>query len=152
MGVDCASRKSGIAVVEGSKLLYHEAYNSSLRSGWSPAELAAELNKFRKRIYNLAREYSVDIVVVELTGGFRNPQTTRMLSYFEGAALMGAKSSRKIVHRAPTVSARAKALGKKYTEKKKAIAKARSLYPTQKLTEDEAEAIIFARYGLSLLS
>src|SRR6187455_965663 len=112
LGIDCASRKSGFAVLEGTKLLFHEAYNSMLRSGYSDRELAYELNKFKERTREIVRDYKVDITVVELTAGFRNHQTSRMLAYFEAAAIMGATKSK--VLRARTVKARRDALGKRY--------------------------------------
>ena len=150
LGVDCASRKSGLAVLEGTKLIYHEAYTSMLRPGYSDRELAYELNLFKRRISKIVNEYNVDITVVELTAGFRNHQTSRMLSYFEAAAIMGAATKSKIL-RARTVKARRDAFGKGYTEKQKVIAKARSVYG-QDLTEDEAEAIVFALAGIKQLS
>ncbi len=150
LGVDCASRKSGLAVLEGTKLLHHEAYNSLLRSGYSDRELAYELNQFAKRVRTLVNEYNVDITVVELTAGFRNHQTSRMLAYFEAAAIMGACNKSKIM-RARTVKARRDAFGQKFVEKQKVIAKSRSIYGKD-LTEDEAEAIVFALAGIKQLS
>ncbi len=149
LGIDCASRKSGFAVLEGTKLLYHEAYNSMLRPGYSDRELAYELNKFKERTRIIVRDYKVDITVVELTAGFRNHQTSRMLAYFEAAAIMGATKSK--VLRARTVKARRDALGKRYVEKQAVIARVRSIYGA-KLTEDEAEAIVFALAGIKQLS
>ena len=149
LGIDCASRKSGFAVLEGTKLLFHEAYNSMLRSGYSDRELAYELNKFKERTRIIVRDYKVDITLVELTAGFRNHQTSRMLAYFEAAAIMGATKSK--VLRARTVKARRDALGKKYVEKQAVIARVRSIYGA-KLTEDEAEAIVFALAGIKQLS
>lgn len=149
LGIDCASRKSGFAVLEGTKMIYHEAYTSMLRSGYTDRELGYELNKFREHTASLVAKYKVDITVVEFTAGFRNHQTNRMLSYFEGAAVQGATKSK--VWRARTVKARRDALGKRYTEKSKVIARVRSLYG-QTLTEDEAEAVVFALAGINQLS
>ena len=149
LGVDCASRKSGLAVLEGTKLIFHEPYNTLLRQGYSDRELAVELNNFSKRIRQLVNEYKVDITVVEFTAGFRNHQTNRMLSYFEAAAIMGATKSK--VLRARTVKARRDALGKKYVEKQAVIARVRSIYGSS-LTEDEAEAIVFALAGIKQLA
>lgn len=151
MGVDCASRKSGLAVVEGTKLLYHEAYNSMLRTAYSDKELAHELVAFYKKVGKIAKEYKVDIVCVELTAGFRNHQTSRMLAYFEAAAMMGVAGTRIKLYRARTIKARLSALGRGYTDKQKAIAKVRSRYGNN-LTEDEAEAIIFALAGIAKLA
>jgi len=150
LGIDCASRKSGLAVLEGTKLLFHEAYTSMLRPHYSDRELAHELNLFRRRVSKLVNEYDIDITVVEFTAGFRNHQTSRMLSYFEAAAIMGASSKSKIM-RAQTVKARRDAFGKGYTDKQKVIAKSRSVYGKD-LTEDEAEAIVFALAGIKQLS
>lgn len=150
LGVDCASRKSGFAVLEGVKLIYHEPYESMLRQGYGDRELAYELNIFRRKISSLVNTYKVDITVVELTAGFRNHQTSRMLAYFEAAAIMGASSKSKIL-RARTVKARKDAFGIGYTDKQKVIAKTRSVYGKD-LTEDEAEAIVFALAGIKKLS
>jgi Holliday junction resolvasome RuvABC endonuclease subunit len=151
LGVDCASRKSGLAVLEGTKLLYHYPYTSLLRPGYSDKELAVELVRFWKFVNQTAKEYKVDIVVVEFTSGFRNHQTNRMLAYFEAAAMMGVAGTRIKLYRARTLKARTSALGTKFTEKQKAIAKIRRTYG-KNLTEDEAEAIIFALAGINLLS
>jgi hypothetical protein len=72
-----------------------------------------------------------------------------MLAYFEAAAIMGATKSK--VLRARTVKARRDALGKKYVEKQAVIARVRSIYGA-KLTEDEAEAIVFALAGIKQLA
>lgn len=151
LGIDCASRKSGIAVVKGDKLLYHEPYTSGLKPGWSDSQLGKELEAFRERIAYLSRKYKVNIVVVELTGGWRNPNTIRALSYFEAAAVMGAVSARKTIVRVRTTQARSKILPKNKQEKSKVIAEMRRRYKSEKLTEDEAEAILFALYGIQLL-
>lgn len=150
LGVDCASRLSGLAVLEGTKLLYSEQYRSGLRTGFGDRELAYELNLFKRRVSSLVNEYKVDITVVELTAGFRNHQTSRMLSYFEAAAIMGAAPKSKIL-RARTVRARRDAFGAGFTDKQKVIGKARRVYGKD-LTEDEAEAIVFALAGIKQLS
>lgn len=150
LGVDCASRKSGLAVLEGTKLLYSEPYLSGLRQGYGDRELAYELNLFKRKISSLVNEYKVDITVVELTAGFRNHQTSRMLAYFEAAAIMGAASKSKVL-RARTIKARRDAFGGGYTDKAKVIAKARKVYGKD-LTEDEAEAIVFALAGIKMLA
>lgn len=154
LGVDCASRKSGLAVVEGKKLLYHEAYDSALRPGWSDSELGNELNLFCNKVSKLAKDHQVDIVVVEFSGGWRNPNTIRALSYFEAAAVMGARKAKKMVLRARTNKARLNVVGKppKNKAKEHAIAAIRNRYPKETLTEDEAEAILFALYGVSMLN
>lgn len=152
MGIDCASRKSGFAVVEETNLIFHESYNTFLKPSYTDRQLAAELKNFSTRVSKIVAEYNPEIVVIERTAVFGSHQTTLMLAFFEAASMIGATKTQ--IFRVRTVSARGDALGRGRAgslKKEKVVERIQKMYG-QHLTEDEAEAVVFALCGIKKLS
>jgi Holliday junction resolvasome RuvABC endonuclease subunit len=148
MGVDCASKKTGIAVMRGKNLLHHELYESMLPPNASDAELSEALFSIRKRILHLGKKYKIKKIVVELTGVQRNTNTLRLLAYFEAIVVLVAMELGVEIERIRTTSVRKSVLGSGNIDKKQVVANIIDKYG--EMGEDEAEAVVFALRGNSL--
>jgi Holliday junction resolvasome RuvABC endonuclease subunit len=148
MGVDCASKKTGIAIMRGDKLIYHELYNSELPPNAKDQELAYALKSFRHRLAYLGKIYKIKKIVVELTGVQRNTNTLRLLAYFEAIVVLVAMELSVEIERVRTTSVRKSVLGSGNIDKKQVVANIIDKYG--KMSEDEAEAVVFALRGNSL--
>jgi Holliday junction resolvasome RuvABC endonuclease subunit len=148
MGVDCASKKTGIAVMRGKSLLHHELYESMLPPNASDSELSEALFSFRKRLTHVGKKYKIKKIVVELTGVQRNTNTLRLLAYFEAIVVLVAMELGVEIERVRTTSVRKSVLGSGNIDKKQVVANIIDKYG--KMSEDEAEAVVFALRGNSL--
>jgi Holliday junction resolvasome RuvABC endonuclease subunit len=149
MGIDCASKLTGIAILDGKKLLYREQYNTGLPPNADDKELSKALNLFKKNIKTLSKKYKVKKIVPEFTGMTRNATTFRLLCYFETACMMAAVESNIKIERARTITARKEVTGSGKIDKQIVVKKIIKKYG--KMSEDEAEAILFALYGSRLM-
>jgi Holliday junction resolvasome RuvABC endonuclease subunit len=149
MGVDCASKKTGIAVMRGKNLLHHELYESMLPPNASDAELSEALFSIRKRLLHVAKKYKIKKIVVELTGVQRNTNTLRLLAYFEAIVVLVAMELGVEIERVRTTSVRKSVLGSGNIDKKQVVANVIDKYG--EMGEDEAEAVVFALEGNSLM-
>ena len=148
MGVDCASKKTGIAIMRGERLIYNELYNSELPPNAEDKELAYALKSFKKRLAHLGKKYKINKIVVELTGVQRNTNTLRLLSYFEAIVILVAMELNVGIERVRTTSVRKSVLGSGNIQKRDVVAKIISIYG--EMSEDEAEAVAFALRGSNL--
>lgn len=148
IGIDPGSRNSGLAVVEGDKLL--ESAQVIIKKGNSTESLAIELKRFNNIILEWMDKHQPTLLVVEHTSVMRNMNTTKLLTYFETAALMAAASYGCLVERARTKQARKVVLGKGNLDKSDVQEAIYRKY-RKSFGQDESEAIVFALYGVSLL-
>lgn len=149
MGVDCASKKTGIAVMKRKILHHHELYETMLPPNASDTELSKALYFFKKRLIHLGKKYKINKIVVELTGVQRNTNTLRLLAYFEAIVVLVAMELNVEIERVRTTSVRKSVLGSGNIDKQTAVAKVIDKYG--QMSEDEAEAIIFALEGNHLM-
>ena len=145
MGVDCASKKTGIAIMSHDELLYKELYNSGLPPNATDEELAAALVNFEYRLSALIMKHKVKKIVVELTGVTRNANTMRLLAYFEAAVILVSKKLGCELERIRTKSVRKRIFGNGNIDKSDVVKKIIKTYGD--MSEDEAEAVVFALYG-----
>lgn len=145
LGVDNASKLCGIAVLEGEKLLYKEQYKTGLQPRATDEQLADALWDYYVHLSGIIFSQNIDKVVVELSGVTRNANTARLLCYFESAVLLAAKAEYISVERIRTTTVRKAVLGSGATPKGEVVARVIEKYG--EMSEDEAEAIVFALYG-----
>lgn len=148
MGVDCASKKTGIAIIRDDRLIYHELFNSELPPNASDMQIAYALRSLRKRLRYLGEKYKIKKIVVELTGVQRNTNTLRLLSYFEAIVMVVAIELNIDLERIRTTSVRKSVLGSGNMQKRDVVAAVISKYG--EMSEDEAEAVVFALKGNDL--
>jgi Holliday junction resolvasome RuvABC endonuclease subunit len=149
MGVDCASKKTGIAIMRGSNLLHRELYETMLPPNASDAELSKALYFFKKKLIHLSNKYKIKKIVVELTGVQRNTNTLRLLAYFEAIVVLAAMELNAEIERVRTTSVRKSVLGSGSIDKKTVVQNVIDKYG--QMSEDEAEAIVFALEGNNLM-
>ena len=145
MGVDCAPKFSGIAIMKGDKLLFKRRYATSLGANATDVQIAQAAGIFKDLLVSLVKEYDVDRVVVELTGVTRNANTMRLLCYFEAATILAAYEALAEIERIRTKSVRKRVFGDGAIDKRSVVSRIQERYG--ELSEDEAEAIVFALYG-----
>lgn len=148
IGVDPGSRASGIAIVEGHKLLVSRQI--IMQKAETTETLGNELKSFYLLILHLMRDYEPTLLVVEHTNVFRNMNTTKLLTYFEAAAIMAATEYGSLVERVRTKQARKAVLGRGDLDKKGVLYEIGQRYERE-FKEDEAEAVVFALYGNTIL-
>lgn len=148
MGVDCASKKTGIAIMRKDMLLYHELFNSELPPNATDQQLSYALNSLRKKLLHLGKKYKIKKIVVELTGVTRNTNTLRLISYFEAIVVLVARELNIEIERIRTTSVRKNVFGAGNIHKSDVVAAIISKYG--EMSEDEAEAIVFALEGNGL--
>lgn len=148
MGIDCASKKTGIAILSKDKLLYSELHESGLPANASDKELAKALSLLRSKLIRLSRKYKPEKIVVELTGVTRNANTMRLIAYFEAMAILAARETGADIERIRTTSVRKKVFGYGNIDKQDVVRKVVKKYG--ELSEDESEAIVFALHGNGL--
>jgi Holliday junction resolvasome RuvABC endonuclease subunit len=149
MGVDCASKKTGIAVMRGKNLYYNELYETMMPPNASDSELSKALYLFKKRLIYLGKTYKIKKIVVELTGVQRNTNTLRLLAYFEAIVVLVAMELNIEIERVRTTSVRKSVLGSGNIDKKQVVANVIDKYG--EMSEDEAEAVVFALKGSNLM-
>lgn len=149
MGVDCASKKTGIAIMRGSRLLHHELYETMLPPNASDMELSKALLFFKKKLLFLGAKYKINKIVVELTGVQRNTNTLRLLAYFEAIVALAAMELNVEIKRVRTTSVRKSVLGSGSIDKQTVVKNVIDKYG--QMSEDEAEAIVFALEGNNLM-
>lgn len=149
MGVDCASKKTGIAIMRGDRLICRELYSSELPPNAKDQELAYALKSFRNRLAYLGKLYKIKKIVVELTGVQRNTNTLRLLAYFEAIVILVAMELGVEIERVRTTSVRKSVLGSGNIDKREVVAQVINKYG--EMSEDEAEAVVFALEGNSLM-
>lgn len=150
LGIDPGSHNAGIAVVKDDELLYSRQVKSLTNSKWIDLDLAEYMCSFMLDIDEVIEEYEPNLMVVELTSVPTNMHTNKLLAYFEAAALISAGMYKINVKRMRTTEARKLALNNGSIKKMDAVYLIRDLYGSE-LTQDEAEAIIFAIAGCKLL-
>jgi Holliday junction resolvasome RuvABC endonuclease subunit len=148
IGIDPGSRYAGIAVVEDDVLLF--SYQKILDKGKTSDDLAKCLYQFEKYIYRIIIEYYPSLLVVEHTSVARNMTTTKLLTYFESAALIAAGHYGILAERVRTKQARKIVMGNGNATKDDIRDWTFRKYDKMH-GYDEAEAIIFALYGQSIL-
>lgn len=139
MGVDPASGKSGIAVVdvERRKLVHSEQWTTTRALG-----LATNLAMFAAKVSILLQELEVEEVHVERVSSSMNLDTVRKIAYYEAAAMIACAGRAKVVQMNIS-SARKAYFGKGNIDKHLAIDHIRAEFG-QHLTPDECEAIMYA--------
>jgi Holliday junction resolvasome RuvABC endonuclease subunit len=145
MGIDCASKKTGIAIMSNDELLYKELYESGLPPRATDVELSQALGLFRINLLSLCDRFHPDKFIVELTGVTRNANTMRLISYFEGACILVADEVGADLERIRTKSVRKRVFGNGAIDKADVVKKIIDTYG--EMSEDEAEAVVFALYG-----
>lgn len=143
LGVDPASKTSGLAIVQDGSLLYSASYKTNLGTGYTDCDLSDAIFMFFGELCYLINEYNVEGIIVENTSVNRNLNTTKMLAFFESAALMAASAGAIKSRRIRTTTARKEVCGKGNTKKEIAIEFINNKF-NKKFQEDEAEAILFA--------
>lgn len=149
LGIDPASRQAGLAVVEGDVLLYSEQI--TLAPHQNSDELAESLAIFARRVDLAIKAWQPSLIVVEHTTVFRNLNTTKLLTYYEAVALLAAAKHNILVERARTKQARKAVVGNGSMPKEQVVEWVCYKYDS-KFKEDEAEAIVFALFGSTILS
>lgn len=149
LGIDPASKNAGLAVVEGDKLLY-SCQLVIPRKNTDSETLASALEFFWNAITDLANEYQPTLIVVEHTSYPRNMTTTKLLTYFEAMALLIAAQKKCLVERVRTKQARKEVFGTGAFEKTEIVQEMNRRYDVW-LGPDEAEAVVFALYGSTVL-
>ena len=150
IGIDPGSYFSGIAVVQGEKLINSRQVESLKNSKWSDLDLAQYMCSFMLDVDEYIEEYEPKLIVVELTSVSTNMHTNKLLSYFEAAALISAGMYYVDIKRVRTTEARKSIFGKGNAKKEDVVRKIRYKYG-ENLSEDEAEAIVFALFGSKIL-
>lgn len=145
MGVDCASKKSGIAILKGNRLIHHQLFDSKLPPNASDAAITQAADLLRATLIMLAHQHKVNKIVVELTGVTRNANTMRLLCYFEAAAMLAAAEAGTEIERVRTTSVRKSVFGNGRLDKSEVVGIINARYGF--MTEDEAEAVVFALHG-----
>lgn len=145
MGVDCASKASGVAIMKRDRLLYSHQYKTNLGPNATDAQITQASGLFKTYLVGLIGKHKVGRVVVELTGVTRNANTMRLLAYFEAATMLAAYDGCAEIERIRTKSVRKRVLGDGSIDKTTVINIIRGKYG--ELSEDEAEAVVFALYG-----
>lgn len=146
MGVDCASKASGIAIMRGDKLLYSRQYKTDLPPNASDAQIARAMGLYKDVLIVLIHKYKVKRIIVELTGVTRNANTMRLLCYFESATILAAYDALTEIERIRTKSVRKRVFGDGAMDKGEVVSRIKEKY-SETISEDEAEAIVFALYG-----
>lgn len=154
MGIDPASRTTGIAVVKNGKLVVTHVFDTHLKAGYTDNQLAEALDDLRLCVEDHRIAYNPEIVVTELVASTRNMDTVRLLAYFEGAAMSGSFVSEEgpIIHRERVTRARKQVLGKGSLNKEEAAALVRKRFQSPDLTLDETDACVLALYGQWMIS
>src|SRR5437773_2443659 len=106
MGIDCASKLSGIAIVSNRKLLYSEQYKTLLPPKAHDDELALAFLRYKKHLILLNKKFKPDKWVVEFTGMTRNATTFRLLCYFEAMTLLAAAEAKVPIEQVRVITAR----------------------------------------------
>lgn len=146
MGIDSASKLSGIAILDGKKLVYSEQYNSLLLAKACDNNLAKALDLFKKNLIKIHKLHKPDLWIVETCGLTRNATTFRLLSYFEAATLLAAHQAKAKIIQARVLTVRKEVLKSGDLSKANAVARVAKKYKNIK-TDDEADAIVLALYG-----
>ena len=150
LGIDPASKNAGLAVVEGINLLYSHQLVIPKRSTESEA-LADSLKFFWEKIQEACGAWEPTLIVVEHTSYPRNLNTTKLLTYYEDMAILVAAQNKCLIERVRTKQARKAVLGSGTFEKADIVQEMYQRY-SKWLGPDEAEAVVFALYGYSLLN
>lgn len=150
IGIDPASKHAGIAVVENTELLDSEQLKLDI--GKTTEQLAFALSDFKAEIKKWLVKYQPSLLVVENTSVPRNLHTTKILAYFEAVAMIAAAEYKAcLIERARTKQARSKVFGRGDISKPEIKTILDKQYGKD-FGMDEAEAIVFALYGATLLS
>ena len=137
LGVDPASARSGIALLDGERLVHSEQWTVT-RALALPTNLAM----FAARISILIHELEVELVRIERVHSVQNLDTVRKIAYFEAAAMIAA-AGRAEVEQMGISRARKLALGDGSLRKEAAAEIIRARYGEQ-LSLDECDAITVA--------
>lgn len=148
LGIDPASKKAGIAILDDEELVHFQELN--FKTGGTTQGFSEELNRFFWILCNYFIDYDPDLVIIEHTSVNNNLNTTKVLSYFEGVALAAASCEHVEIERMRTTSARKRVLGKGNMKKPEVIHWINAKY-NQVFPEDVAEAILFALCGPSII-
>ncbi len=146
MGIDNASKLSGIAVMAPDALVYHELFRSELTPNASDDELSSALSRYHLHLIALCDTYKPDKIVVELTGVARNANTMRLIAYFEAIVILVARTMGAELERVRTTSVRKKVFNNGRLDKADVVKKIINKYGV--MSADEAEAVAFALSGL----
>lgn len=149
IGIDPGSHTAGIAVVKGEELKSVRHVNFLDGKEYDDDDLAAHMVSFMLEIQDDIEKYDPVLLACEHTSVARNMHINKLLSYFEASALIAASMNNILVVRLRTTHARKIALGKN-CKKDAAVLAIREKYGSE-LTNDEAEAIIFALAGVKTI-
>ena len=150
IGVDPGSHSAGIAVVEGEELKFSMTVDSLEDANWNDEELGSFMVEFMLSVQEAIDTYEPELLVVELCSVPANMHTNKLLAYWEASAIIAAAMSGIKIKRMRTKEARKAGLGKGNLKKHEAIMKIRHEY-SMELSDDEAEAIVFALAGVDYL-
>lgn len=146
MGIDCASKISGIAIVSNRRLLHSEQYKTLLPPKACDDELANAFLRYKKHLIIINKKFKPDKWVVEFTGMTRNATTFRLLCYFEAMTLLAAAEAKVPIEQVRVITARKEVLKSGNISKEFAYEAVKKKY--KKITnDDEADAIVYALYG-----
>lgn len=150
IGIDPGSHSAGIAVIEGEKLLFSTTVDSLTGAAWDDNNLGDLMVEFMLTVQETIDKYEPQLMVVELTSVPKNMHTNKLLAYWEACAIIAASMSNIDIKRMRTKEARKLVFGNGNIKKEQAINQING--PDGNLSDDEAEAIVFALAGNSLLS
>jgi len=146
MGIDCASKLTGIAVVSNRRLLHSEQYATLLLPRACDDELSNAFLRYKKHLIKINKKFKPDKWVVEFTGMTRNANTFRLLCYFEAITVLAAAEAKVPIEQVRVISARKQVLRSGNISKEYAYEVVKRKYKKIK-SDDEADAIVYALYG-----
>lgn len=149
LGVDPASKNVGIAVVEGTELIFSEQLE--IIKGDTTEALALALSDFTQEIGRWLRVYQPSLLVLENTSVQRNVNTIKMLAFFEAAIMIAGADYKCLIERVRTTQARLEVFGRGDINKAQILSNLNTRY-NKKFGMDEAEAVVFALYGTRILT
>ena len=141
LGVDPASTKTGLAVVDRGKadqLLYTEQFVLDRK-----ATIDHNLSRFFKEVDRVICTVNVGHVVIERVHVSWNVNTIRKLAYFEAVAMLAAFDAGCVVEQLGVTTVRKKVFGSGKLKKEEAAELVRQRYHST-LTDDETDAIALA--------
>lgn len=151
IGIDPGSHSAGIAVMKGNELLFSTTVDSLTGAQWQDSDLGDLMVEFMLIVQETIDQYEPELLVVELTSVPTNMHTNKLLAYWEACAIIAASMSKINIKRMRTSEARKEGLGKGNLKKHEAVMKIRHEY-SMELSEDEAEAIVFAKAGVEYVT
>lgn len=152
IGIDPGSHVAGIAVVKDGELKSVRQVKSLNNKPYDDYDLASYMTSFMLEVQEDIDIYEPDLLTCELCSVPTNMHTNKLLAYWEAAAMIAAAMNSIDVKRFRTSEARRRALGKN-SSKEKATELIKNKYQTSdyEMSDDEAEAIVFALAGVDFL-